>query len=122
MEHRDAADSLLVCIKQGEGAQGDVGCVPGRQLKPSGFVLETACRILLHQQAHEPGLKCGGRLGLVASLIALKELLVVSASAKRFRRHFKELESCCVGPPDLSSPITDNGTIREWIKGICDVF
>jgi hypothetical protein len=96
MEHRDAADSLLVCIKQREGAQGDVGCAPGRQLKHSGFVLETACRILLHQQAHEPGLECGGRLGLVTYLIAMKELPVVYSSAKRFRRHFKELESCCI--------------------------
>jgi hypothetical protein len=96
MEHRDGADSLLLYIKQGEGAQGDVGCAPGRQLEPSGFVLETACRILLHEEAHEPGLECGRRLGLVAYLIAMKEFLVANPSAKRFRPHFKELESCCI--------------------------
>src|SRR5579859_3259694 len=98
MEHTDGADRLLPCIKQGEGAQGDVGRAPGRQLKHSGFVLETACRIPIHEEAHEPGLECGGSLGLVASLVALKELLVVSPSAKSFRRHFKELEGCCIGP------------------------
>jgi hypothetical protein len=59
--------------------------------------LETACCILIHEEAYEPGLECAGSLGLVVSLIALKELLVVSPSAKRFRRHFKELEGCCIG-------------------------
>jgi len=83
MEHRDAADSLLVCIKQGEGAPGDVGCAPGRQLQHSGFMLETACRILLHEEAHEPGLECGGSLGLVAYLIAMKELLVQLMQPRR---------------------------------------
>jgi hypothetical protein len=85
-------------------------------------VVETACRILLHQQAHEPGLECGGSLGPLAHLIALKELLIVSPATQSFRRHFKELEGCCVGPQDLPFTITDNDAIREWIKVICDVM
>ena len=98
MEHRDAAWRLLLCIKQGEGAQGDVDRAPGRQLEHPGFVLETACRILIHEQAHEPGLECAGWLRFVAHLIAPKELLVVSPPAKSFGRHFKEPEGRCIGP------------------------
>src|SRR5258708_36063373 len=98
MEHTDAAERLLLCIKQGQGAQGDVDRAPGRQLERPGFVLETACRLLIHKQAHEPGLECAGALGLVAALIARKELLVVSPSAKNFKRHSKNPESSCISP------------------------
>jgi hypothetical protein len=75
-------------------------------------VVETACRLLIHKQAHEPGLECAGALGLVASLIALKELLIVSPAAMSFRRHFKELEGCCIGLEDLPLTITDHDAIR----------
>src|SRR5689334_8501677 len=82
MEHRDGAERLLLlCIKQGEGAQGDVDRAAGWQLEHPGSVLEMARRILIHQQAHEPGLQGAGWVGLVASLVAPKEFLVVSASA-----------------------------------------
>src|SRR2546429_25375 len=115
MEYRNGAERVLLCIKQGEGTQGDVDGVSGRQLEHPGFVVETARRILIHQQAHEPGLECAGWLGLVASLVAPKELLVVSPSTKSFRGHFKELEGGCIGLEDLALTITDHDAIRESI-------
>src|SRR5258707_13226973 len=111
MEHTDAAERLLLCIKQGQGAQGDVDRAPGRHLERPGFVLETACRLLIQKQAHELGLECAGALALVAALIARKELLVVSPSAKSFRRHFKELEGSWIAVNDLPCPIEDIDTI-----------
>ena len=51
MQHRGGAWRLLLCIKQGEGAQGDVDRAPGRQLEHPDFVLETARRILIHKLA-----------------------------------------------------------------------
>src|SRR5260370_25589281 len=75
MEHRDGAWRLLLCIKQGEGAQGDVDRAPGRQLKHPGFVLETACHILNHKQPHDPGPQCPGWLWVVASLFTAMEHL-----------------------------------------------
>src|SRR5260221_10220427 len=98
MEHKDASYSLLASVKQGEDAQGDVDRAPGRQLEHQDFFLRPGCRLAIDEEAHEPELECGGSLGLVPRGIAMKELLIVSPSTQSFRRHFKELEGCCVGP------------------------
>src|SRR5262252_1221530 len=89
MEHRDGADSPLVGIKQGEGAQGDIGRAPGRQLEHPDRFLWPGYRLAIDEQAHEPGLELSGSLGLIPHGIAMKELSVVSPATQRFSRHFK---------------------------------